>query len=316
MSYRPVAYIVPMLVLLMLAGGCGATRRMLTVDSETAEAASSARAAFDSGSIEEAARLYALALHQARLMDRSPMIAMYAQNLAACFLLMGKPGEARPLLDEAAIEYRRSNMPTLDVSLLKAKVARLQGNLDEADWFAGEVLDNLGADRVEYEVQAHILKVHIACDRGDASAAGAQMNRVTEILPRIQSQAILAAAAGASGRTLALKKEFAAAGSEFDREVDISRDSGLFGEMSLALVNAAGSYREAGMRTEALDRFYQAGRSLEAQGKHAEALRAAEDALDVAGPSYPPELIRQVESLLVEIKEKVGPQAAELRPEE
>ena len=158
---------------LMLTGCAGpAPDTAVEVDSEFSRSMRAGRLAFDQGLIEQAARFYQQALSRARAMDSATQIGDAAYNLAACRIGLNQLEKARDLLDEAKTEISRIQGNIADIQLVEAKVARLQGNPEEASMLADQVLSSPNSHPGDnLRLQVYLLRGQIACDKDDAAMA-------------------------------------------------------------------------------------------------------------------------------------------------
>lgn len=113
------------------------------VDLALARHSRTADEAFHAGYDERALGRYRLALRRAWEIDDARSIANTAFNLAACLAAMREYEPAREALAEARAESLRSGESQVDAWLLEAKIARVQGRLDEAAYLADCVLEPL-----------------------------------------------------------------------------------------------------------------------------------------------------------------------------
>ncbi|HBA82992.1 MAG TPA: hypothetical protein DCZ95_02755 [Verrucomicrobia bacterium] len=261
--------------------GCSSPGPARQTDPDIATAASSARLAFDQGQIERAAGLYSRGLTKARSMDDSFEIANNAYNLAACMMTLGRPEEARPLLQEAEREALRAGAARSDIRLMQAAAAQSLGQADEARTILKEVLSN--SDRPEYRAQAFILEIRMACDAGDVAAAESRLKDLQGLrLDKKDNVLLQAEIEGLQGRLAGMKNQPGEAAGFMDRQADLLRQGGKFRDMAQALGRAGEWHGQAGQWPAAWDRAYRAARSLFAQGDTVGALRQVEQAVAAA----------------------------------
>jgi len=133
-----------MLLALSVAVGCrstGKAERDEAIDLPLAKQSRHANEAFHDGYDDLAVSRYRLALRRAWEIDDSDAIANTAFNLAACWAAMREYEPARQALAEARAELRRSGQSEVDAWLLEAKIARAQGRIDDAAYFADCVVE-------------------------------------------------------------------------------------------------------------------------------------------------------------------------------
>jgi len=133
-----------LLLMLSVAAGCrstGKSDRDEVIDLPLAKQSRHANEAFHDGYDELAVSRYRLALRRAWEIDDSDAIANTAFNLAACWAAMREYEPARQALAEARAELRRSGQSEIDAWLLEAKIARAQGRMDDAAYFADCVVE-------------------------------------------------------------------------------------------------------------------------------------------------------------------------------
>ena len=285
--------------------GCGSPRSAAPGDPELAAASTSARRAFDQGRVESAAQLYQHSLARARVMDDPSAIAEAAYNLAACLTEMGRFERARVQLTEAKAEARRAGGRVIDILLVEAMVARLQGQPGDARALADQVFRQRPSPTDIELLQVHILRGEIACDLGDSAAAAGELKGVNDAT--VSSLPLRARLAAVLGRIHLLNRNWSGAAKEFDREADLMRRARRYRSMSSGLTGAGGAYEAAGDYREAADRRYRAARSLFGLGDTAEAAGLVGAARDAARKAGAIELERRADSLAKEIGEAAGP---------
>ena len=268
---------------------------------------STARLAYDSGSIEQSARLYRRALDRARMMNDSLEIANNAYNLAACLMLQRQYEPVRPLLTEAAQELKTIHAPYGDVVLLEAKLLRAQQQWDEAAMIVERMIPAEG-DRADdaCRAQYRVFRAQLACDTNDLKTAQSELKKAASYLKRVGDPAIQAEAANATGRIRWMEKEPAMAGVEFDREADLLQQAGSYADMADAIRRAGDAYRDSGNLLIAADRYYRAARSLFAQqGDVMEVLGLIDRALDAADQAEDEAMVQRIVVLFDEVKQTV-----------
>lgn len=289
---------------LMLTGCAGpAPDPAIEIDSEFSRSMTAGRLAFDQGSIEQAARFYQQALRRARAMDSAPQIGDAAYNLAACRVRLNQLDKARNLLGEAKTEISSIHGSIADIQLVEAKVARLQGNPQEALMLADQVLSSPGLyPNDNLRLQVHLLRGQIACDKRDAELAIQELQMAKKFAPDASEPALQAAISALAGRIHLIKNEQILAAREFDSQTTLLRQAKRFTEMAHALQNAAEAYLSVGNYSLAADRYFRASRATFAQGHYAAALKLCNLALSAAVRADDRSATDRIQGLLNEIE--------------
>jgi len=105
----------------MLLNACSSTKPATPAQTEMSRVTTTARMAYEQGSVSQAARLYVRALKMARVQDDPVEMGNNAYNLAACMIALGKYDDARNLLREAKREFERAKRSAPSIFLLDAK---------------------------------------------------------------------------------------------------------------------------------------------------------------------------------------------------
>jgi len=253
--------------LLLLAGGllfgvgCGTPPKAVRQDPEIERNVALARGAFVAGSSAKAATYYRKALNRARLMDDSAAIGRNAYNLAACLTLLRRYKEAGALLDEAKSEFQNAGISAREVPLLKARIARYEGQTAKALALVQSQLQTMNP-RDPYFLQYQILLADLLCARGDAAGAAREMARVSRKSLAAAEPGILADAAWVRARMALMEKKPRAAGGFLDAAAGHFKKAGQYVEMALALEAAGHAYETADDFAPAVDRYYRAARTL------------------------------------------------------
>jgi hypothetical protein len=288
-------------VCLALLAGCATTKLVKPVDPEINLIAAAANKAFARGQVEQAARQYARALERARAADATGDICDQAYNLAACLLILGQPGTARTLLQEARAAAQQLGRKEVDGLLLEAKAARMSGRREEALRQVEALLTGKAPLDPAARIQALLIKALVRCDAGQSPTA--EQPEIRLLALEVSDPAIQAEVAQLGGRCDLLEKEFIRAAAAFDREAAWLQKSGRFREMAQALARAGDAYTHAEQPAAAADRRYRAARSLFAQGDTVGALRQIEPALVAARKTGQEALAARVVALFEEIKQ-------------
>jgi len=274
-----------------------------TIDTEFAATMSAGRVAFDRGLIEQAATLYQQALRRARTMDNAAAIGDAAYNLAACRIRLGQLEQARSLLAEARTEILSVQGDVSDIQLVEAKVARLQGNPEEALSFTEQILSYpVTTITNDQRLQVYLLRGQIAADRGDAALALQELQMAEKFAAGVSDSARPAGLSRLAGRIHLIQKEPVMAAREFDREATLLKQAERYAQMVRALQSAAESYMRAGNYRLAADRFFRSARSAFAQGEIKQALKIGQMALSAADTAGDQPAMARVQALLNEIE--------------
>jgi tetratricopeptide (TPR) repeat protein len=293
----------------LMLTGCvrPAPETAVEIDSEFSRSMTAGRLAFDRGLIEQAARFYQQALRRARAMDSAPQIGDAAYNLAACRIRLNQLEKARDLLDEAKTEISSIQGHIADIQLVEAKVARLQGNPDEALMLADQVLSSPGTYPTDNQrLQVYLLRGQIACDKDDAALALQELQKAKNITRLVSDPSLQADISALAGRIHLIKNEPVMAAKEFDSEARLLQQAKRYPEMTYALQNAAEVYLSAGNFSLAADRYFRAARSTFAQGQNSAAMKLGHLALSAADKAGDQSVKIRVRALLDEIETASG----------
>jgi len=302
-----------MTVIALSCGGCASRSPDLPppdlrdTDPVITQLSATARKQFDSGAVASAVSLYRRALERARAIDNSREIAGNAYNLAACLMQLGDVDEAARLLAEAERESVRSRGDAAPVMLMAAQVARARGDRD-ASRAALDRLEQLNLSK-EMRGQAYVIRAHLACDEGNASAAEGFMNRARGYAGKSEDPGLAGAIANATARIAVLNESWLDAAGAFDREADMMQRALRPADMAVALEKAGLNYVAAGRPALAADRYYRSARSSMAQGNYIDALRVIEQAAQLK-PEDPEsvEVMNVIAGLFDEIRRSVESQ--------
>lgn len=269
----------------LLAGfGCRTAGPAVRPDPAIDRPTAAARAAFDAGRADQAARLYREALDEARRTDRSLEIAACAYNLAACQAAQGHYVDALVSLDEARLEYDRSGAPPPELTLLEARILAAQGRAPEVVALALDELNNRPDGRDSIRLQWQLLLAQGLCDQGRNGDAEAALARLNEKVLRAAPPDLRAEAATLRARLALTSGLMDATAAAWDEAAGHWQTAGRFPEMVQALEQAAEAFATAGCPSEAADRAYRAARSLAASGLWQRALDAGARARTWADP--------------------------------
>ena len=305
--YMTFCYCCLAFLLILTACATSTTHKEKMIDAEFAATMSSGRVAFDRGLIEQAATLYQQALRRARTMDNAAAISDSAYNLAACRIRLGQLEQARSLLAEARSEILSFQGNIADIQLVEAKVARSQGNPQEALLFTEQILSQPAATITkEQRLQVYLLRGQIACDSGDVTLALQELQMAEKFAIGGSDSTLPAELSRLAGRIYLFQEEPILAAKEFDREATLLKQAERYAQMVRALQSAAESYMRAGNYRLAADRFFRSARSAFAQGEIGEALKIGQMALTAADTAGDQPAMARVQALLYEIESAVS----------
>lgn len=285
--------------------GCASPRRDAAPvgDTELARLNSTARAAFDRGSLSLAGKLYEQALTRARALDDATDIGNAAYNAAACRIALGEHEPARELLREAGAELARAKVNLADVFLLEAKLAHWQGRRDDALRFATQLLSNPAASPAPvHRAEISLLKGQLACDDRNTIRAQAALDEALQQSKVANSVDLRAGCERLRATILLLEKQPAAAAEAFEREAAFYQRARQPRAMVRALCRAGDAWRDAGQTATAAERFFRAARSSFAQGDQTEAVKSVELSLSLATRAQDQGLTQRAHQLQAEIR--------------
>ena len=247
--------------------GCASQRSARETDSGDARLARTthlARAAWDKGSLAQAETLFRQAHRRARELDDAAGLGDAAYNLAAVLIARERLSEASPLLDESLAALERANRPTVDVLLVKAKVAIAEQRPDLAlDWL--DQVNQAPALLPAQRAQAALLRGEIAQRAKNVEEARRQLTEARK--QSVPGNPMLAAGIEKlSGAVALMEGDAAKAALAFDREAELCRHARNPRAMAQALARAGDAFVQAGNPDAGADRLYRAARSCLAQG--------------------------------------------------
>lgn len=330
-------------VLIASVAGCrGGGSKAAEVDRPLARQSRQAVEAFHYGYDDEAIEHYRLALRRAWELDDAEAIANTAYNLAACWAAMQQFEPARQALAEARAELRRSGQSEVDAWLLEAKIARAQGRLGDAAYYADCVLAPMircdpacneschqkkesrllsmvrgcrqriatclghGDDEPDvcesYNVSLAVFRANLALDGGDVPAARASIARAKQLDVAQNNLAARAEVAAAEARLLLMLQRPEEAARRLDEETHWLRQSGHLRELPMATSSAAEAFLQAGQPIEASVRFLRTSRLLYGRGDLLAALFFLERSISLAVEMNDADLQLRAALLLEEIE--------------
>lgn len=296
----------------LLACGCGSPPATHRLDAEIERNTAAAKSAYTTGATASAALFYQKALARARLADQPLEIARSAYNLAACLAEQQKYQEALELLDEAQYESEQAGLDFQEVRLLRAEIARSQGQTDEAQALARSGINAVkNPENDPYFLQLQIVLAESACDRSDGALALKELAKVNKKLLAAAAPIIRAKAAGVQGRALLLEKRPAEAAICFDHAAALYREAQRYFDMAISLHRSGDAYERTGKRQEAFNRYYRAARSLILCGENTRAQESFNQAKNMAEKATDKQMLDMLARLRPEIcqdaKNKIPP---------
>ncbi|MBI2441472.1 MAG: hypothetical protein HYV35_08890 [Lentisphaerae bacterium] len=287
----------PFIIILALSGtSCKTPPVVSKADAEIARNTSVARSAYAAGALPKAAQHYQKALERARIIDSSVEIIHNAYNLAACLAALHSYDAAKVYLDEARLEIERTDRPYPEFHLLEAKIARAQGQFQEAEKLARAALNDTPLNNA-LRVQWQLLLAELKCDQAQTAAAAGELGAITTKQLQDCVPEIKAAFALTQARIEMLRRNPTAAAPQYDAAAALWQTAGRYGDMAAALEQAARAYEETGNSSAAAERYYRAARSLFESGQTGQARALAGRALNLATAAKHRSLQKQAERL-------------------
>lgn len=277
-------------------------------DTVVVQASSAARLAYEQDDFGQAQQLYRRALTRARAINDATLAADAAYNLAMSEIGLGHYDIADRLLRQAYYDADRASSHTVDIQLLRAKVAYLRMRLSDALTLLNEVIGSKAAQSLH--LQAMILRGQVFCETGDSDSAQAELRAVENLVASsktVLSPSISADLAKLEGTIARLKGKMDAAAGSFDEEAELLRIAHRYRDMGYALARAAEAYLAAGRPALAADRYYLASRSLDGRGETDAAKALLESSLSSAETAGDQNARVRAQMLLEEISRRVGP---------
>jgi tetratricopeptide (TPR) repeat protein len=260
--------------------GCG-TPRVSTIDPAIRRDAESARAAYESGQPEKAAKLYERAMARASLVDSPDEAGRNAYNLALCQIRMGQPDEARKWLRQATLLFGKPGPDMAKVLVAEAEAARLQGQSAEVAKLADAALKNT-AEAID-RVQAHLLLAELAISRGDLDAGQVHYRKANRLAVDKASPSIRARLEAVAARLIQAGVMEGNAAACLERRAHQLKGAGDYQGMAESLKAAGEAYAVAGKPAHAFELLIRAASSLKAAGDDTQALKTAEQVGRLAG---------------------------------
>lgn len=288
--------------------GPGPAPREPPGDTLIVQASSAARRAYEVGEFEQARGLYRRALVRARTINHAGHAADAAFNLAMSEIALGNYGVAERLLFDAQYDAGRAGAETVDILLLRAKVAYLRQRLQDALAFIQAVVAAAAPQRIR--LQAIILRGQIGCESGDAASGAAELRAAKALAASENDElppAISADLAKLEGTVARLTGRADDAALAFDAEAELLRASHRYRDMGYALARAADAHLAGGRPALAADRFFLAARSLDARGETDRAQALLASSLSAAKEGGDEGARARAQLLLDDIKRRVGP---------
>ncbi len=277
-------------------------------DSQAVQASSAARLAYERGDYSQAQVLYRRALARAQAINSADMAADAAYNLALSEIGLQRYEAADQLLRQAEYDAIRARSDTLDIRLLRAKVAYLRERLPEAIALANEVIASKAAFNLR--LQARILRGQVSCDVGDLASARSESASIEALVSSSSAEltpSIRADVAKLEGTIARLEGKMDVAAGRFDAEAELLRNAHRYRDMSHALARAAAAYVSAGRPALAADRLFLAARSLSEQGDVGAAKALLASSLSAAEKAGDEDARTRAQLLLEKITQRGAP---------
>ena len=275
-----------LLAVTLLSAACGSSRPAVrAADPQLSRDLEAARAAHAQGLDAQAANLFDRAADRAYLRDDLPAAMDAHYSRAICLMRLQRYDEAATELYRAEYAAQLADRPVDDnVIVLRARVAYMRGELDEAKAQATRIIDSPTA-KPQAVSDAWAVVGLIAAARDDTEATGDALRRMGEpISPHGQAEH-----ARLSGMLANLEDRPDDAAQAFDREAELRRATRAYATMARALAAAAEAYEKLGRLDAAAVRYLRAGRSAaqqsmpdEAERWLTQAARLADEANDAA----------------------------------
>lgn len=292
-------------ILLSLCTSCagpGPQPKAPAGDTVVVQASSAARLAYDLGDYSQAQTLYRRALTRAQAINDADLAADAAYNLAMSEIALQHYEAADQLLRQSEYDAARASSDTIDIRLLRAKVAYLRERLPEAIALANEVIASKAPQNLQ--LQAKILRGQISCDTGDLPSAKSELQSIERLVASAKSEltpSIRADVEKLRGTIARLEGNMEVAARFFDAESELLRTAHRYRDMGNAFARAAEAYLSVGRSALAADRFFLAARSLAGLGDLSAAKAFAESSLTAAENAGDDDARARAQILLEEI---------------
>jgi len=271
-------------------------------DTLVLQASSAARLAYDLGNYSQAQTLYRRALVRAQAINDADLAADAAYNLAMSEIGLQHYEAADQLLRQSEYDAVRASSDTIDIRLLRAKVAYLRERLPEAIALANQVIASKAPRHMH--LQAKILRGQIFCDTGELPSAKSELQSIEGLVASAKSDfapSIRADIDKLRGVIARLDGNMVVAARFFDAESELLRTAHRYRDMGNAFARAAGAHLSAGNSALAADRFFLAARSLAGLGDLGSAKVFAESSLTAAANAGDDDAHARAQMLLEEI---------------
>jgi tetratricopeptide (TPR) repeat protein len=259
---------------LILLAGCAAStpspEPAAPVDQELMSGWQLARYAFEEQQYDQAAQLYARVLERAYARDDLGAIGDVGYELAVVRLRQLDPAAAAAQARQTRDELRRrGDEPFAELYLVEAAALYELGEEMDAGARADQAIALAGRPGGPAAMRAWFVKGRIAADHGDAAG----IEDALAALARSPGPEIAADRLELSGRLDLLEGRPERALAAFRDSADRRRDAEDYLGMARVLALAGEAAEGAGLRADAADLYFRAGRSAEVEGDRAGARR-------------------------------------------
>lgn len=261
------------------------------------------RAAFDRGEVGVALGQFERALARARAADDSAQIAVAGYNLAACWMALGRSGDAARLLADVTDAFERSGLYAGPAHLLAGWADRDRGERGASAKSAARAeAAALAARDVAIVCGAKLLQGHLAADDGDAAHARASLEQARQMLAPLASPSLAARAALLEGRILEIQGRLPEAAKAYEQECALLQEIRASRELPAALRRAGGAFAASGDIAKAAELHYRSARSAFGQGDAGGAREALERVRGLDQSRIPSDLGARVAALSSEVE--------------
>jgi tetratricopeptide (TPR) repeat protein len=270
--------------------------------------------AFEQGDMERARSIYERALERSKAVDAPAEIGNAAYNLAVTLIAAGEYERAGELLREAERELARAGGNIVDVLLVQARLAQLDGRDEDALRLANRAATGPGSmPEQSHWAQIELLRGEMAAAHGELSAAAAALERARQFAGEEPDTTLHARLQGLTGRVQLLQNHPRAAAASFDLEARLWRKANHLRDMVDALARSAEAWHRAGDLALSAERYFRAARSSWAQGEERQALQWSRRADEYATRSGARALMKRARDLRMEIEAAIEPERAARR---
>jgi tetratricopeptide (TPR) repeat protein len=294
--------------------GCGSRQTLPQgppVDRDLENSNRAARAAFESGRIQQAANLYRQALERAYLRDDLAAIVDARYNLAVCLTLLQSNQEALELVNKTREEFALAGQPVPhDILLLEATILYRLNKSQKAWQLTEEVLKGIDTRSTAVQSKTHFLRGLIANDRGDLM----QLREEIAALAQSNLPVIQADREELFGYLFLAEHRWDEAVLAFDGAAALRRQILDYRGMVKALAKAGEACERAGRLVQASRRYLRAGQSAALQGNPNQAQIWLTRAVQLAEQGGDENILQEARLQLVQLQKYQPESAAENDP--